>query len=1339
MKKSYLFTLIACALCVAFLFGVLGFVGNKTSMKTAFAKTEKVRVTVAHLSDIHIITEENCNFESAKFRSKDATEAKYLAESTASLRQTFIDMLGTDGETDVANYDAPLYVLISGDLTLNGEYSGHVYLSDLFGKITAKMRAREGYENFQILVIPGNHDIYNPAAATYTPTQEKLDNCATQEEKVALMSNYKADARMTSSTEFMELYKDFGYGGENMAANIELEFFYKSEYWYDDVKDLEVADDVAFADDPRLALAYPTKEEDALCSELGRAYFAYNRAVRHGACSYIARTPDITFVSIDGNSRKYVGDDKQLGKSGVSATEDWKETTGGEISDMQFRWIETSLKTDVEQEKLIISQLHQNVVPHFDMEDEVLSLFTFDDYRRAINVLPDAGIKYAFTGHMHASDLATDISQNGNVIYDFETGSAIAYGNAYRLTEFITEGAGETYVEDVKSIVKKVDKTFTYHSAALGEDGKLYMKEGQTTEYTSDHFEKKLREMIPTMAKNIVTDGIFLDLKESLGKSLGTNWKFLADLAGEFLTGLNDFEVYPLLIDDKGLPYLDDKVKANYTLVDFVDDLVDWFCDYDFSNGQVKGGYKVGQIMMDVYGVHLAGTNPSDINGNVGLNIFISKMQDGSFVKNLVKYLCDLVLPQLDLVLNAPIRFQTESAPILKNGFDITKPLNTGYDIKNGIIKGVIKEYSFEYYYYDDTEEVGSTTYFYDETTGYSSLKQMLNGLLLNVDDILDSMKTIIAPYKTTIDKYYGKVKSYANKYFAADSLYDFVDDALVSKYVTDAFCKNLGDYVYRILTSLAVDDTPDGLRLIDGEIVSDPLKLVYFYNDGKSVAYGGHAYSKEKIYVEPTVENGLLPANITISDVVTDGIIDPTKKHITWRTKIDVDLFSKNEKGEYEYAVPDSYITVMKSGDVVAEQKANGVNLNIEYPSIDLGILYFNMSYLYETYNIYDITLTDLQPDTVYHYLLSSEYGGTDGYFKTAKASGDGYTIMAMTDIQGSVEKNYVDSYPNLKLGVDTVGNPDFIISAGDNVDNGKNSSLWGWMLNDQSGVWANNTFVGAAGNHERHYGELSGNLALPNQATGKEYYSFFYINTQYIVLDTNDLEDNALSSTQFEWLTSELKKAKGDEKVKWIIVVMHKGLYTAGSHAFDDDVIALRKQLTSVFAEYGVNVVLQGHDHTYTVSEYLNGEAKKASVSTDSRGAVTTDGVLYINMGTLGDKFYDYLYSDAIKDVFVKRSSVASELKSYLNDGYLELTETPVFLSLNVTDKDLKITSYGVVDGKAVVVDDIVLTNSSVENEQPKATLSAGAIAGIAVGASVAAAGIAIAIIFALKKKKA
>ena len=51
---------------------------------------------------------------------------------------------------------------------------------------------------------------------------------------------------------------------------------------------------------------------------------------------------------------------------------------------------------------------------------------------------------------MHASDLATDISQNGNVIYDFETGSAIAYGNAYRLTEFITEGAGET---DRKSVV----------------------------------------------------------------------------------------------------------------------------------------------------------------------------------------------------------------------------------------------------------------------------------------------------------------------------------------------------------------------------------------------------------------------------------------------------------------------------------------------------------------------------------------------------------------------------------------------------------------------------------------------------------------------------------------------------------------------------------------------------------------------------------------------------------------------------------------------------------------------------------------------------------------------
>jgi len=854
--------------------------------------------------------------------------------------------------------------------------------------------------------------------------------------------------------------------------------------------------------------------------------------------------------------------------------------------------------------------------------------------------------------------------------------------------------------------------------------------------------------MIPVMAKSFVNDDLFSGLMDKVSDKL-SSFPFLADFAKEALTGIDQMDFYPFDTDANNLPKLGTQVKKGYGIIDFVDDLVDWLVSYDFSNGKVEGGYSVGQILMDAYAVHLSGTNPATIEGNEGLKIFMGKLQDGSFVDNLVKYVCELLLPQVDLILNAPVRFNKDSATLEAGiGFDFSASLSAKYDIINGTIQNIIKNYAFEYDY-DDPEEGIVTTYFYNVQTGYSSLKLMLDGILHNADDILGMLdqkplKNIVEPFgiQTYIDKYYSKVKSYANKYFESKDLYEFAMDKLVNKYVTDAFCKNLGDYAYRILMSLATDDTYDGLTLQNDQIVSESVKLTYTL-DGK-VLFGGHSYAKENVSVTPSVDNGLLPANISIADVVKDGVLSPTSKSISWRTRINVDLFSKNENGEYVYSVPASYIVYATSQEALKDAeriKADGVNKDLVYPTIDLGILFFNMSYLYETYNVYEITLEGLKEDTLYYYSVGNDYGWSEvNPFKTVKTSGaNGYTVLGITDIQGSVEKNYVESMPNMQVALDTVPSPDFILSAGDNVDNGKNISQWGWLLNDQRKVWANNSFVGAPGNHEDGYRELSDNFLLPNQSTGMEYYSFFYVNTKYIVLDTNDLENNALSSTQYDWLVSELTSANADENVKWIVVVMHKGLYTAGSHAFDDDVIALRKQLTQVFATYNVDLVLQGHDHTYTVSKYLDKDANPVENEIDARGAVIeSQGVLYVNMGTMGDKFYDYLYSDAIKDVFVQRSSAPQELKSYLKNGKLELTETPVFISLNVTDNDLRFTSYGVVNGKAVTIDQIVLSHTA-DYTKPQSGLSAGAIAGIVVGSVVGAGLIAACVIILIRKKRA
>lgn len=1334
LKKHNFITI---SICIALL-AVLCFGVSLTLPETQAEDAEKV-IKIAHFTDIHIIREESCNELSSAYQSADASAIKYLAPSTAFVKKSFEDLYGTD---DNPNLDAPLYVLVSGDLTYNGELEGHKKLAEIFAEITTQIRNRPGYEGFQILVIPGNHDIYNQGRGiTFTPSEEELDACSTYEEKLELMSNYSAIVEPTSSTDFMEIYKDFGYGGENMVEG-ELSFFWQSDFWY--------GSELNSTDINRLNTTYPT-QETVDWSEDHRDYTVYDQEVCHGACSYVFRPKDsnVTFVCVDGNSRKYVGDESNIGSSGISTKYDWKQTTSGELSDELLMWIAYELEenNDVENDRLIIGQFHQNVLPHFTMEGELLSMFTYDGYRKARNVLADAGLKYCFSGHMHATDTASFISQNGNVIYDFETGSTTSYGAPYRVTTFKTKGSGDSYVENVDSITCSYEGEFDYNIYTLDEDGNAVMKTCHIGENTSDHFGTKLQDLAKQMIDGYVNDSLY-DTLIDMTSSLNDTAPFLADIAASAIKQLKNIDLHKFIPSEDGQSFtLSKDVQEGYDLIAYAKDILDWALNLDLSMGTTEERYIPTKVLFDVYGGHLSGSNASSIDEYPGFQGLINSLEDGSFVNNLVNYILDMLTPQLDVILNAPIRYSKNTPALATAGFDFTEVLNKSYGLNlSGIIQGMVKTYGFD----DASMNIGTEedpevidVQFHDEN-GYSSIVWLLKSVLFKLDSLLenDIIKQIIESFgdiSSIIEKYKPIADSYVNEYAESKDLGAIIRRDLVDKYVTDAFCKNLGDYAKRLVISIAIDESYDGIKLVDGKLVRESTHLEYVYNGEK--IYSGNSYSKEKVEITPTVENGLLPSNISVAHKVSNGEIAPDTIKLAWETKIYTDILEKDSDGNYIQTCPESYIRYSADKNLsnnVITKKADGSLVKKEYPSVDLGIFYFNMSYLTEVYDDYIVCLEDLSPDTKYYYQVGSDkYGWSEIYsFTTAKASdADSYTIVAISDIQGSIENNYTDSLPNLLTALNKVKNPDFIISCGDNVDNGKNIDQWHWMLAGQAEVWANNAFVGVPGNHEDTFGELSNNVLLPNESTdGLEYYSFFYVNTYYIFLDTNDLENDSLSQTQYDWLIDELTKANEDEKVKWIIVSMHKGLYTAGSHAFDSDVIALRAQLTSVFAEYNVDLVLQGHDHTYSVTNYLDKNGKAVKNDIDSRGAVVnSEGVLYINLGTMGDKFYNYLYSEDIKDAFLVRESVDSKLSSYLTEeGYLELTETPVFMSITADDDKLEIHTYTIVDGKSVSVDDILLSHSFVKDYSVLITVLIAVISTLAVAAAV------IVPILVIKKKR-
>lgn len=166
------------------------------------------------------------------------------------------------------------------------------------------------------------------------------------------------------------------------------------------------------------------------------------------------------------------------------------------------------------------------------------------------------------------------------------------------------------------------------------------------------------------------------------------------------------------------------------------------------------------------------------------------------------------------------------------------------------------------------------------------------------------------------------------------------------------------------------------------------------------------------------------------------------------------------------------------------------------------------------------------------------------------------------------------------------------FIISAGDQVNKtgqAKEEEYAGYLSPD---VLASLPVATTIGNHDSLNPDYMYHFNNPNatengatQAGGDYYY--FYGNGLFIVLNTNNYNVAEHEQTIREAIAS-------DPDAAWRIVTIHQDIYGSGLDHSDTDGMILRTQLTPIFDEYDIDVVLQGHDHTYSRSKLLYGDGQ-------------------------------------------------------------------------------------------------------------------------------------------------
>lgn len=259
-------------------------------------------------------------------------------------------------------------------------------------------------------------------------------------------------------------------------------------------------------------------------------------------------------------------------------------------------------------------------------------------------------------------------------------------------------------------------------------------------------------------------------------------------------------------------------------------------------------------------------------------------------------------------------------------------------------------------------------------------------------------------------------------------------------------------------------------------------------------------------------------------------------------------------------------------------------------------------------------VCLGNLDAETKYYYTIGkvgeSPMVGTDTaqYFKTHPPKGSERPVLlwALGDAGKTVdEQRWVrDAYISYKKDRPT----DLWLLLGDNAYTEGTDAEYQYTLfeNMFEQQLKNTTLWPCPGNHDlRSYMNMVDDAPyfkifstpLKGEAGGvpschKAYYSFDYANVHLISLDSYG---SPRYSTQdmATWLKADLAA----NARKWVIAYWHHPPYTKGTHDSDvtggDDVMCMemREQILPILEQYGVDLVLNGHSHSYERSYMVHG----------------------------------------------------------------------------------------------------------------------------------------------------
>ena len=394
----------------------------------------------------------------------------------------------------------------------------------------------------------------------------------------------------------------------------------------------------------------------------------------------------------------------------------------------------------------------------------------------------------------------------------------------------------------------------------------------------------------------------------------------------------------------------------------------------------------------------------------------------------------------------------------------------------------------------------------------------------------------------------------------------------------------------------------------------------------------------------------------------------DPaTKRAVTWRTDSSV----KKAKAEIAVAaVNSSFVEEATTYFATTEE-------------FDLGIYKSNKSLIV---NYHSVVFENLNPNTLYAYRVGNDENWSEWIqFKTANNTYSPTQFVYFGDAQNDILNHWSRV---IRMAYQTAPNASFVIHAGDLVDSAHKDNEWAQWFKAGGFIHSQWTAIPVVGNHEfQRFDGYEGSLPRRLSIQWRPQFTLpvddnldSMLHETVYTVEYQDILILVLNSTgHLEKQTDYIKQKLSNTDAKWKIVTNHHSVF---SPAEGRDFEYARKVWKPLFEKYGVDLVLNGHDHTYA-----RGHVPVKSQNIDQSGRFKT---LYVT-SVSGPKQYK-----------VDKESI----KNYGLDGYKSDKigeQTQFFQVINVENNKLIYSAYtavGKLYDKAIISKDFLTGEKTISN---------------------------------------